>query len=307
VRAPRAGAAVIGIALALSACGTGAGKPSAGKPGNAKSAGTTSTVSGATGASMLVAAAVKSSEAPGEKVGLSVSIETPQLGTVSISGGGAYDNTARSGSLLLAVSIPSNSSLGLVGSFLSGLQIGVVSHDATVYAELPETLSGVLSSYTGGKPWLRANLAQLATNRSYGGLASVLNSSGGLTNPIAALEHLSSAGVHGFTTVGPATVHGVATTRYRADVDLTALESAVPAAERAQLTKLTGIRTIPYTVDIDSSGRIRMVAFTVRPQLAGVSATVTVASDVLAYGPQAVPRLPPAGETVNLASVLSRL
>ncbi len=293
------GAAVVG-AVAVGIAGCGSSHPAA------PAAGTK------IGSSAITQAADVSGAAAGEKVSYSFTEQLPSIGKLTLSGTGEFNRSPEQGQTSLDVSVPGLASLGSEAASLTNLPLTVVIDNKVVYVKLPAALSSKLSSYTGGKPWVSVNLAQLASSSAVPGLSSLLNGQTSPTDPAAMLKELEAASTNGIAEVGTATVNGVATTEYKATLDPAKLSNALPAAQRkalsqalAQSVKQFGSAQLPFDVYIDSAHLIRRLTMNFSPSVQGTTVPLTFEMNFLAYGSQPAPTVPAAGDTDDLTNLLS--
>jgi hypothetical protein len=126
-----------------------------------------------------------------------------------------------------------------------------------IYIQLPAADKAQLPA---GKTWLSINLNTVTEAKLGASLAQLSSSSQG---PNQLLSYLQSVSTSGITTVGPATIKGVATTEYKATVDLTkAADQKSPAAQAAikSLEAQVNATTLPVQVWLDGQGRVRQVS-----------------------------------------------
>jgi hypothetical protein len=170
-----------------------------------------------------------------------------------------------------------------------------------VYLHLPEKLS---AQVPGGKPWLKLDLDKVAKAQGIdlGALQSTSNS-----NPSQQLDQLRGAGE--VKRVGTEKIRGTQTTHYRAKIDLRRAAEKAPAAQREaarrsveRLIKIQGSRTVPIDAWIDSQGRLRRERVAQRVQ--GQSLDFTM--DLYDFGTQETLNAPPAADTQDFSTVLSR-
>jgi len=176
------------------------------------------------------------------------------------------------------------------------------SMDATVGATtVSELIVGsdvyVQTAQSDGK-WLHSTLP--------GALGAASASSGGATeltsaDPGQTLQYLRAAGT--VTDLGPATIGGVATTHYHADIDLSRYASTLPASQQAAAAQdiqsyqqLTGSSTLPMDVWIDGSNLVRQIQFDFSFS-SGASAAFTM--NFSDYGPQPTVSAPAAADVIN--------
>jgi hypothetical protein len=161
-----------------------------------------------------------------------------------------------------------------------------------------------------GKPWVRLDLARL--ERAQGIDMNALTSTGRSdpTQMLSTLEGESDS----IVTVGHETVRGVATTHYRAVIDLgkvagsanPALRAAVRRAE-ARLAAMLGKRRMPMDVWIGADGLVRRVAYRMAIPVAatGGTLTTTVSLDMFAFGSPVHVAAPAAAQTTDLTAAVA--
>ena len=145
------------------------------------------------------------------------------------------------------------SQLGLPGGGNAKIEARMV--DGVMYVNLGDLAGGHgLSTLTGGKRWMKVDLASMG----FGGAGA----GGGLgdANPGGTLDALRGAG--DVEKVGTETLRGVETTHYRATIDPQKALDRAPAALRdkvkAGLDALGG--PVPVDVWIDGDGQARKIA-----------------------------------------------
>jgi hypothetical protein len=162
---------------------------------------------------------------------------------VTISGQGSIDFNTGNGSLTL--------SSPQAGSFSARF----ISPE--VYIQLPAADKDQLPA---GKTWLSINENTVTEAKLGQSLAQLSSSSQESTQLLSYLQSVSTSGI---TTVGPATIKGVATTEYKATVDLTKVAAQkIPAAQAAikSLETQLNATTLPVEVWLDGQGRVRQVS-----------------------------------------------
>lgn len=172
----------------------------------------------------------------------------------------------------------------------------------TAYIRFP-----MLEALTGTQGWLRASAEELGAAGSSFGVGS------GANDPAQMLDALR--GVAGeVVDEGPDEVRGVATTRYRATVDLAKALEAAPTEQRAQLeAQLEGLDAdlaeIPVQVWIDGDGLARRLAMDL-DALAGMAggigegATASMTIDFFDYGDDVAIEIPDPADTQSFTDVL---
>ena len=237
--------ALLALPIGVSACGGG---------GRSTSGGTTATTPAA------AEHAVKAAAEKTAKVGsldLALTASTTASGApVLVQGTGAFDTKAHKGRLHLGFS---------AGGLASTAD--VVLEGTSLYVHSPLFTFGI----PGGKSWIKLDLRKGATAAGVD-LSKLL-----AQDPTKALEALR--GVTRVTELGPATVQGVSTTRYRARVAATAGGRA-PAGT--------------YEVWVGDDGYIHRV----RTVVAAAGGTkVTATSTLSGFGDQVTVTVPPAAKT----------
>jgi hypothetical protein len=232
-------------------------------------------------------------------VGLTVSSQGRTV--ASVSGSGSFSIPAHAAAMTMRFSFPGAAS----GSPLSNLQLRMVLARSTIYMKLPPQLAAKLP---GGKPWVEASLSQIGKAGGVPGLSSLLNSSSSLNNPGQYLAFLRATSKGSVRDLGPATVDGFQTTRYRATIDISKLPTAVPPAQRQAMQQVVAVLrreggSVPFPIDvwIDSQHLVRRLELTYPLHLPSTPpGTEAVREDFPAYGPQPAPSIPPASQTTNL-------
>jgi hypothetical protein len=163
---------------------------------------------------------------------------------------------------------------------------------------------------SGGKPWIKLNLAAVA--QAHGINLSGITSSSQSFDPSQYLNYLRASGSN-LQTVGRETIDGVPTTHYHTVIDLSKVANAVPAAQRAAMrasvasvvgkTKLT---SFPIDVWVDDAHRVRRERFsiTVSPK-PGQSLQTDSTVDFTSFGPTPPLTPPPADQTLDLTGLAS--
>ena len=271
------------VALLVAGCGSSSGSQNPGKA--------------------IQRAAYVSSSAAGYKVSLHLTEGDAALGgSITGGGSGSFNLPKRAGSMTLALNLPG--SLASAGT----LHVQEILLGQDIYVKLPAQIA---SHLPGHRPWLEINLAQVGKAAGIQNLTSLFGGSGS-TNPGQFLDYLRATSSGGVTRVGSATVDGVQTTEYRAKIDLLKAPAAAPAAQRtalrqavSSLEKLTGLRTIPVDVWVDSANLVRRITMSYSVNASGQSVHTQMQLDFLAYGSQPVPAAPPASQVTNASSMLA--
>jgi hypothetical protein len=259
------------------------------------------TASGHVAATHLTTA-VDATTASSAAVSLSAVSVASGVSTTLATGSGTFDLSQRIGQG--TVTVPVLASVPGVGS---NDAVGVVVDNSTLYLNIP-----VLAPLAAGKQWFSAPLPSSAAKVASGPLSATL-----LGDPTKLLHLLTTLGGT-VTTVGPATVDGVATTEYQTSLHLSQVASAarakvnahagrpVPGAKGRSIPRSVkqgfgalGLTTIPVEVWVGSDGLVRQATFTLN--LAHVNlANPGALLHGLAASPSASPTGPGSVVTVTL-------
>ncbi|HET9719454.1 MAG TPA: hypothetical protein VFP55_05205 [Solirubrobacteraceae bacterium] len=278
---------VVGAALIAAGCGSTSSAP-AGSAGHA-----------------IQRAAYVSSAAAGYRVAISFQEGSTALGGDITGGGtGSFNLPRHTGRMSLSLNLPG--SLASAGT----LSLQEILDGQNVYVKLPAQVSAQLP---GHRPWIAINLEQMGRAAGIQNLTSLFGGSGS-TNPSQFLQYLRTTSSNHVKELGTASVDGYQTTHYRATIDLTKAPAAAPAAERASLRqavatleKMTGLHSIPVDVWVDRQHLVRRMTMAYTVSASGQSLRTRMRLDFLAYGSQPVPKIPPAGQITDAASLLAKL
>jgi hypothetical protein len=193
-------------------------------------------------------------------VSISVSVAEKVAGkttkAVSVSGTGLVDFSSGDGDLTF--------SSASTGKFTERLISPVL------YLQLPASDSAQLPP---GKTWAAINLNTISEAKLGQSYAQLTSSSQESTQTLSYLQGVSSTGI---ITVGPATIRGIATTEYKATVDLTKVADQKSPTEQAALKSLevqSHTSTMPVQVWLDAQGRARQIAVQVQDSTTASSNT----------------------------------
>jgi hypothetical protein len=113
---------------------------------------------------------------------------------------------------------------------------------------------------------------------------------GGQSNPAQFLEYLKASG-GAVATVGHEHVRGVATTRYRGEINLQKAADVVPSSNRDQLRKAlaklaeqTGVSGLPVEVWVDAQGLVRRMSLALSLPAGGESVQLHMRIDLFGFG-----------------------
>lgn len=253
----------------------------------------------------LSRAADVSSSAQGYKTALTLHETIPGAGRIDAIANGSFSPASHAGTLNMTMNLPASAGIGT-------LQLQMVLEKTTIYVKLPPALS---SKLPGGKPWVYVNLDQAGKAAGIPGLGSLVSSSSSFSDPGQYLNFLRATSVGSVKNLGQATVNGVRTRHYSAQVDLSKLSSVVPASERRSVQQLVtalqqkgAVTRLPVQAWIDSSNLIRRLQTTFsEPLSTGQSVSISLVETFLQYGPQPAPSVPSRGQTTNLLSLAGAL
>lgn len=171
------------------------------------------------------------------------------------------------------------------------------------------------SRLPGNSKWLSVNLnkvSQAKLGESFGQFSSASTS-----DPSQALSQLAAVS-SGVTKVGTATVAGVPTTEYRANVNLSKLAARVQSTQgakaaqaiRREISEL-GRTTVPVQMWIDAHHLVRQIRYQVpipRPGTTGTGGQGTVESTITFthFGAPVRLSVPPASQTTDITGIVLR-
>lgn len=227
---------------------------------------------------------------------------------------GAAKKTARSGSLEADFTI---AGAGLNGSGTGVFNTGAsrsgqltmtvtaggreIPVDTTVTGDVLYMRSPVFSqTLTGGKQWIKVDLAALAKQRGTD-LSSFLNASPTPTNALAYL-----GGASDVKKVGSESVRGVKSTHYDVTVDLQRAASHARGSVRTSLERVISqsrLKTLPLDVWVDGSGYIRKVSY---QENGGSGQAAQVTMELHDFGTAVSIKPPPSGAVVDLMKTLQQ-
>ena len=248
-------------------------------------------------------AATVSNATPGFRMTMSMQISAPTLpSAVTATGSGVFDTRGHTGSFAMDMNLPQ----GIPGSSGGNLHIEEIVRPDALYMKMPAQLIG---SATGGKPWVKIDLAKLAATAGISGLSS-LTQNPLSSDPSQFLQYLR--GVSGnVTVVGGDWVDNQATTHYHATISLDQVANSVPSSMQGTIKRELGalqsfahISGLPIDVWVDSHHLVRRIEMSFGGgALASLGVSMTMQMDIPVYGPQAPPALPPADQVASLSSL----
>lgn len=172
------------------------------------------------------------------------------------------------------------------------LTMQVIGIGTKVYMSFP--MLNLLTPGGTTKPWVVVDASALGISAS-----DVVAAQG--ADPTAGLEYLKGLGANA-TEVGPETIGGVATTRYRGAISLERLLASVAPAQRAQARTLFGASpSTPVDVWVDAAGRARRMDVTLSMSEQGQSVTMKVSYRFSKFGEPVRISAPPASQVASAA------
>jgi hypothetical protein len=251
----------------------------------------------------VAAAATKTQNAGAARMHFAVAVKTPQShGTIKLNGSGAIDGTSSKLSFKLAPLLKQGGlQLPLSAAdkqFLRGSlkEIAVEqSGDYVVYLNL----GSLASQIPGGKQWIALDLSKLGKSAGVD-LGKLM--SGAQFQPGDLLSMLKSEGatVH---KVGPATIHGTATTHYRVSVDLAKVLKQKGLTSPELSAAAAKVKTASENVWIGKDGLLRQVKVAYGLPKAHVALTMNLSD----YGAHLTIAAPPSGSVYDATQLVQGL
>jgi hypothetical protein len=220
---------------------------------------------------------------------------------VTLTGQGAFNTKHSTGQFSL--------NLGALGAAL-GAATGGISVPSTIdlvllnnalYLHLPSLAQQV----SPGKEWLKFDVTKLPKSATAGANVGQLAKQIDPQQALAALR--AAVSVH---KVGSDQVRGVATTHYKAVVDLLKVVAALPKAQQAsslKAIKQAGLTKLPLDAWIDGSGFLRRLALSTQAKSSGTTASVALMLDLYDYGAKIKVVAPPASKVADGTALLTAL
>lgn len=247
----------------------------------------------------IAQAAEATGQLPGAQITFSEQLSSPSLPQqIAISGTGYLNQSAHTGQLTMKFP-----QLPGAPSSLSNATIQMVFQYPVFYMKFPPALSEKLP---GGKPWVKINVqsAAQAAGINLPGLSSTTE-----LDPAQYLNFLRGASGD-VTELGRETVNGVATSHYRATIQIDRVIEHLPASQRAgaqaaisQLQKLGGLSSIPVEVWIDDAHRVRRERIDIHKQVSGTPINATVTVDYVSFGSTKTITAPPPSQVYDITSL----
>ena len=221
-------------------------------------------------------------------------------------GSGTVDVPDHAGAVVLNMNLGSSPQITQVlGS--STFRIEEIIKGTTVYVKLPAAITSKVPSLSA-KPWLKVDLAKVASSAGIPGLSSLVNNPTS-SDPSQFLQYLRAAGGT-VTKEGTAVVNGFQTTKYHATISLDKVPDALPSASRASaqsaisaIESKTNLHTVPVDVWIDDHNLVRRMSLSLAETANGQSVNTAITVDIVKYGPQPQPPAPPASQVSDISSL----
>jgi hypothetical protein len=175
--------------------------------------------------------------------------------------------------------------------------------NGTEYIQVPAAERGQIP---GHKPWLSLNLNKISQAKLGGPFSQFASASNG--NPTQALSQLSAVSSR-VSRVGSATVAGVPTTEYRAEVSLAKVAARMRATQGMQAAqavrqqmKTLHTSTLPVDVWIGAHHLIRQIRYQAPAPAAGSKGTVVATLTLSKFGVPVHLSPPPASQTTDITN-----
>jgi len=235
----------------------------------------------------------------GMRIALRQTLTLPGGQRMATSGTGVMDTRGQASQLTLRVTSAPDV---IVGAFdKNDLVTQVITDHATVYTHSPQ-LSQLLGA---GRDWVKFDAAEIG--RAAGLDVSALTQPG--QDPTQVMRQLKAVSGK-VETVGREEVRGVATTRYRATVDLRRYPDLVPRADRAaaraaieQLIEMTGAATMPVDVWVGGDDRVRRIAQKLSLDAAGMSSAIEQRFEFYDFGAKVDIRVPDPDDVTDISDL----
>jgi hypothetical protein len=247
----------------------------------------------------VAAAAIRSSDAPGYRERMTMSMTSSAGIDLTATGSGSFTPAARTGSFTMAMNFPDTPQLvQALGS--STVRLTELLDGTTIYMKLPSALTGQLS--TLGKSWISLDLSKLA---NVPGASSLLNNPS--SDPGEMLEYLRAAS-DSVVAEGHQVVGGVETTKYQATVDLGRVVDSLPTVDQPEAQQAVAAMqqegaptTFPVAVWVDAHKLVRRFEMALDMTTGGQSVQMVIYTNLFDYGPQPAPSPPPSSDVAPLS------
>lgn len=151
---------------------------------------------------------------------------------------------------------------------------------------------------TGGKPWIYVDMSKALAAMGVGSLP-------GTTDPTQFLQYLKAVGASP-TVVGPVSINGIATTEYRAVVDLDRYAKLYHPSDQtvAAIESAIGSHTMPVQAWIDTQHRVRRIHVAFPECVAGSKVKFSMTMGIYGFGSQPQAQVPQRRQVYNLTPAL---
>ena len=180
----------------------------------------------------------------------------------------------------------------------AGTKVAMVLNDQAMYMQFPG-----LAKETGGKHWMRLDLATLGEGNPFAAMADQFRNA----DPSKNVEFLE--GVKDVTTVGTEDVRGVPTTHYKVTIDLKQALKDVPESLRATVTEalsqMGGDGMLPGEVWLDDEGLPRRFVYDMSLPVGagGAPAVLHFSMEMFDFGQPVSVTIPPDNDVVDAGSL----
>lgn len=228
---------------------------------------------------------------PGYRIAATATVTTPASGALQIAMNGSFARANRSGTMTAAETV-------------AGRRFKFTEVFSGLTFFMKATGVPALQRLTGGKQWLKFDMSRMLGAMGLGSLPTG-------TDPTQFVDFLRAVS-SSTNRVGTDTVRGVATTHYRAKVDLDRYPTLLPASQRpaaarsvSTLESALGSHTLPIDAWIDHSNLVRRVGIAFSECVAQQHVKFGMSMDIFGYGPQAQPQLPGPSEAYDITPLVS--
>jgi hypothetical protein len=247
----------------------------------------------------VAAAAIRSSQAPGYRETMAMTMTSTGGMQVTANGTASVDPSTHLAQINMAMDFPNSAQLvQALGS--DRLRFTEVVDGTTVYMKLPSAVMGQLSSV--GKSWISVNLAKLA---NVPGASSLLDSPS--SDPGEMLEYLRAAS-DSVVAEGRQMVDGVQTTKYQATVDLNRVADSVPSSDQpaahaaiSEMEQEGAPTSYPVDVWVDANKLVRKFEMSLNTTTSGQSVDIGIVANIVNYGPQTQLAPPPSSDVASVS------
>jgi hypothetical protein len=247
----------------------------------------------------VAAAAIRSSDTPGYREAMTMTLTGANGMDVTANGKASVDPSSHMAEITLAMNLPDSEQLvQALGS--NTLRLTEIVDGTTIYMKLPSAVMGQLP--TLGKSWISLNLAKLGNLPD---ASSLFNSPS--SDPAEMLEYLRAAS-DSVVAEGRQMVDGVETTKYQAEVDLSRVADALPSSEQpaaqeaiSALEQEGAPSSYPVDVWIDANKLVRKFEMSLDMTSSGQGVDIGIVANIFNYGPQAQLAPPPSSDVASVS------